>query len=221
MVNSSIFIKAGIITIILLILSLIVGGYVENMAYSKISGELIKINEDQEAILILQSFADENDTSRVCNLLKSQMDSINGKIYILRSELEAQTSTSMIKDYDMIRREYFIANARLLSLTKQHAKKCGGNDEIILFFYTSEKQCPECHAQGRIIDEVRQRCANVRVFSFPTDVDMLILKSFMAYYGMVQSPSVVIDRVGRYEVFNGPASAEDIITKINCVSNKE
>jgi hypothetical protein len=214
--NLDIFVKAALITGVLVIVSLVVGNYVEGSAYSKLNNDLLKISEDNDAVLIMQSFAEENDT-RICGMIASQTDSMNGKIYALRSELEAQKSTSILTSYDLIRRGYFLANARLLSLTKQYSQKCGGTDNILLFFYTSEKECPECYAQGRIIDDVRARCKNLQVFSFPVDVDMTIIRSFMAYYGVSGSPSVVIDAPGNNDVvFEEVTGADDLMKHLRC-----
>jgi hypothetical protein len=213
--NLDIFLKAALITGVLVLLSLVVGNYIEGSAYSKLNNDLLKISEDNEAVLIMQSYAGEND-SRICGMIEAQADSMNGKIYALRSDLEAQKSTSILANYDILRREYFVANARLLSLTKQYDRQCDGKDNIILFFYTSEKQCPECFAQGRIIDDVRARCKNVKVFSFPVDVDMTVIKSFMAYYNVTKAPSVVIDTPKRDVVLGEVTGADDMLRYFDC-----
>jgi hypothetical protein len=213
--NTDIFLKAALITGVLVLISIVVGNYIENAAYSKLNSDLLKISEDNEAVLIMQSFAGDNDT-QVCGMIESQTDSMNGKIYNLRSELEAQKSTSILTNYDLIRREYFLANARLLSLTKLYARQCGGKDNVLLFFYTSEKECPECFAQGRIIDDVRARCGNLKVFSFPEDVDMSVIKSFMAYYKVSSSPSVVVDNSKFDVVLENVTGADDILRMLDC-----
>jgi hypothetical protein len=215
--NLDIFVKAAFITGVLVLVSLVVGNYVEGTAYSKLNNDLLRVSEDNEAVLIMQSFAGENDT-RICSMIESQADSMNGKIYSLRSELEAQKSTSILADYDSLRRAYFVANARLLSLTKQYGRQCGGKDDVMLFFYTSEKECPDCYAQGRIIDDVRSRCRNVKVFSFPVDVDMTIIKSFMAYYNVTGSPSVVIDTPKRDVVLGNVTGADEMMEYLDCGS---
>ncbi|MGB9635193.1 MAG: hypothetical protein ACP5H8_02080 [Candidatus Micrarchaeia archaeon] len=215
MVRNDIFIKGAIITAVLLLFSIIVGNYVEGMAYVRMDDALIRINENNEAVFIIQSYADENDT-RLCDMIKQQINSINSNIYTLREEVEAQKVTSVLNNYDTLRRKYFLSNARLLAFTKQYIKRCGADDQIILFFYTSEKECPECYAQGRILDEVRNRCNNIKVFSFPVDVDMPIIKSFMAFYGVEKSPSLVIDMQGQDIVFDKVTSANDIIKATGC-----
>ncbi|MCX8200433.1 MAG: hypothetical protein N3G76_03105 [Candidatus Micrarchaeota archaeon] len=215
MVRADIFIKAGIITAVLLVTSLLVGNYVEGMAYTKMSDALLKINENSEAIFIMQAYLQENDT-RACRMLEQQIDTINADIYSLRGQVEAQKSTSVLKDYNSIRREYFLSNARLLSLTKQYLKLCNSNDKIVLFFYSAEKECPECYAQGRILDDVRVRCSNIKVFSFPTDVDMPMIKSFMAFYGVSKPPSVVVDLQGQDVVLEKVSSANEIIAIAGC-----
>lgn len=215
--NLDIFLKAALITGVLVLISLIIGNYIEGVAYSKLNNELLSISEENEAILIMQSFAAEND-SRICAMINQQSDSMNGQIYNLRSDLEAQQSTSILTDYDVLRGTYFVANARLLSLTKDYDRNCNGTDNIILFFYTSEKECPECYAQGRILDDVRASCPNAKVFSFPTDVDMTMIKSFMAYYNVSASPSVVVDTPDRDTVLANVTSAKDIMALMNCTN---
>ncbi|MEM3363891.1 MAG: hypothetical protein QXS93_00055 [Candidatus Micrarchaeia archaeon] len=215
MVKLDIFIKAGLITIVLLVTSLIIGNYVEGITYTKMNNALLRLNENSEATLILQTYLEEND-SRACRMLEQQIKTINSDIYLLRDELEAQKSTSILKNYDSVRREYFIANARLLSLTKQYIKKCSTNDKIVLFFYISEKECPECYAQGRILDEVRQRCDRIRVFSFPIDVDMPIIKSFMAFYDISKAPAIIVDTQKDNVIFDNVVSANEIIAVSGC-----
>ena len=176
------------------------------------------MNENSEVMLMLQSFSDHNNCSKkLCNIIKEQIDLINNEIYSFRSELEREDSASILNNYETIRRKYFMANARLLLLTKQYNRKCSGSEEIILFFYESEKDCPECYAQGKMIDEVRESCSNVKVFSFPIDVDMAIIRSFMAYYGIESAPSVVIDSAGGEEkLFNNVVGPEEIEKHIEC-----
>ncbi len=215
--NLDIFLKAALITGVLVLVSLIVGSYIEGAAYSKLNNDLLKISEDNEAVLIMQSFEGDNST-QICSMIASQTDSMNGKIYNLRSDLEAQNSMSILTDYDLIRSEYFLANARLLSLTKMYDRQCGGSDNIALFFYTSEKECPDCYAQGRILDQVRASCKNAQVFSFPVDVDMSVIKSFMAYYNVSKSPSVVIDTPSNDIVLSNVTSADDIMRLMNCTN---
>ncbi len=213
--NLDIFVKAALITGVLVLVSIIVGSYIEGAAYSKLNNDLLKINEDNEAVLILQSFAGDNST-QACNMIASQTDAMNGQIYNLRSDLEADNSMSILTNYDMIRSEYFLANARLLSLTKMYDRQCGGKDNIVLFFYTSEKECPDCYAQGRILDQARISCNNTQVFSFPVDVDMSVIKSFMAYYNVSKSPSVVIDTPTNDIVLSNVTSADDIMRLMKC-----
>lgn len=213
--NLDIFLKAALITGVLVLLSLIVGNYIESSTYSRLNNDLLKISEDNEAVLILQSFAADNDT-RICSMIASQTDSMNGKIYSIRSDLEAQKDTSILANYDTLRGEYFVANARLLSLTKQYDRQCNGTDDILLFFYTSEKECPDCYAQGKILDDVRSKCSKLKVFSFPVDVDMTVIKSFMAYYNVTNSPSVVIDTPTQDIVLGNVTGSDSILKYLNC-----
>lgn len=215
MVSKDVFVKAALVTLILLIASITVGNYIEGSTYNKLDKELLKMNENSEAILILQSFSDAEDT-KVCNMIKSQIDIINSDIYNFRSELEREKSTSILVNYDVIKRKYFLANARLLALTKQYNSKCNGTDDIILFFYISEKECPQCYVQGKTLDEVRNTCKDAKIFSFPIDANMQIIKTFMAYYDISNAPSIVIDRQGSDVVYEGLTDSSTIINNIGC-----
>ncbi len=216
MVSKNVFVKAALITAILLLISITIGSYIEGSAYSKFDKEILRMNENSEAILIMQSFSSSNDP-KICSMISSQIDAINSDIYSFRSELEREKSTSILMNYDAIKRRYFIANARLLALTKQYNNKCNGTDDIILFFYISEKDCPECYVQGKALDDVRNACKNAKIFSFPIDADMQIIKSFMAYYGIEHAPAIIIDKENEKDIaYRDLVSAPAIMNNLNC-----
>ncbi|MCD6279807.1 hypothetical protein J7J26_03495 [Candidatus Micrarchaeota archaeon] len=226
MVNKNTYLIAGIITLTLVIISLYVGYNVEVNTYNQLHDQMLENSMEGESYLLLTNFLEDkeihgnNDNmTDTCKILKSMLDKQSAETSSLYNQvyrLETSTIISDKKKYNLLRKQYFLANFRLYLSYKSYIEKCGANNDnlqLILFFYTAEEECPDCIVQGRVLDTLRQNCKNVRVFAFPTDVNMNLLDVMKMSYKIDRDPTVIIDN--KDVIFEGLTSYAQIRRYIN------
>jgi glutaredoxin len=212
--KNGVFVKAAVAAIIIFAIALLFGYYVESQSYAYTEKQIAELNEGMESALLFSLFVQtHNQSESMCVVLKDQLDDAAQNTYNIYGALEESKSTSIFNQYDILRKKYFLANMRFYLMLRSYVQECDDNLEPILFFYSTYNSCPECVAQGKVLDEVRAECSNVRVYAFPADTeDISMIKSFKAYYGIVGVPTIVIND----EKHEGLANKAEIKELVGC-----
>jgi len=204
--KKGIFVKAAIAAIIIFAAAVLFGYYIESQSYAYTENQISELEEGVESSLLFSLFVQTHNQSKsMCIVLKNQLDETAQNTYNIYGALEESKSTSIFNKYEVLRKKYFLANMRFYLMLKSYIQACddGGNLKPILFFYSTYNACPECVAQGKVLDEVRAECSNARVYAFPADTeDISMIKSFKAYYGVSSVPTIVIDDKTYPELMN-------------------
>lgn len=212
MVDRSIYWKGAVLALILFILSIGIGYYVEIDRTNKIRNAInelnVAIDSSSTTILFIQSTKNKAN----CNAVKSAVYDLWQETNKLRDTLEEQNINILISPAEL-RNLYYLTNFKLYLLTKEYKDVCQQNLSNILFFYTAFRDCPECKVQGNILDLIREKCNNVAVFAFPLDVKGLSpLNAIASYYNITTAPTLVIDD----EKFDFLLNETNIKEKIHC-----
>jgi hypothetical protein len=97
---------------------------------------------------------------------------------------------------DMLKNQYTILEVKDFLLNKRIADRCNKPIATILYFYTDKDHCPDCVKQSYVLDALRGRYKNVRVYSFDYDLDLSTVKALRTIYDVTDTlPAVVIDGV--------------------------
>lgn len=190
-----IFLISAIVAIALFALSMYVGYSIENDAYNKMNDKLSEMQEATENAMLFSMFLETHtDRSALCGTIKEQLDIAAQDTYNIYGSLEESKSVSIFKEYEQLRRRYFLANMRFYLMLKEYQLQCDDTAlKPILFFYSTYNECPECVAQGKILDSVRYECDNARVYAFPADAgDIPMISAFKSYYKVDKTPTLVI-----------------------------
>ncbi len=106
-----------------------------------------------------------------------------------------------------LKKQYSILEVKDFVLSKQIAERCNNLPVTILYFYTDKNICPDCVKQGYVLDALRNKYDNVRIYSFDSKLDLTTIKTLKTVYGISdQLPALVIDGV----TVNGFKSLEEI-----------
>lgn len=213
-VKRNILAKAAILTAILFAISIYVGYQIESGSYSQTEARIAELEEGIENSLLFSMFLRTHNQSSICPVLRDQLDETAQRTYNLYGELEESRSTSVFRGYDQLRSKYFLANMRFYLMLREYSQACGDySAKPILFFYSTYNDCPSCVAQGRVLDSVREECPNAKVYAFPADVEEIaMIKTFKSYYGITQTPSLVIND----RKYDSLLSKEEIKQLIEC-----
>ncbi|MEW5955741.1 MAG: hypothetical protein AB1626_04375, partial [Candidatus Micrarchaeota archaeon] len=194
-VKKGLYLKAALATLALFIISISVGYYVEAQNYSSLETKLAEIEDSTQTALLVNLFLQTHNASTMCPALETELSEVEKETYAVYTQLEQNKGSNILTNYDALRKRYFLMNMRFYLTLRAYKQSCGdSNLQPILFFYNSQNDCPECVAQGKVLDGLRQRCSNYRVYAFPNDVEEIrMIKTFKTYYRISSAPSLVIN----------------------------
>src|SRR3989344_4361661 len=178
---------------------------------SKITDSQLSV---QESNLFFEILSEASDKEKVCEIIQQKIDSQSMKNAGLIDAIDQAEKSVFIVDFTGLKKSYFLSNAELFFLIKKSNEVCNENNQTILYFYRDAKPlCSDCIVHGKILDEIRAKCGNVKTFAFPIDLDLGFVELFKTLYGIDTVPSMVINE---QNVFNGLASEQEIMPKIQC-----
>lgn len=162
--------------------------------------------------LLAQSFGSDNN---YCGAMHQRISSQLGKNFSILSQIETTGRELLLSDILPLKKKYFLSNAELYYYLKQSKQVCSPNDVLALYFYFDGKQCPDCYVQGKILDSIRAKCSNFKVFSFPIDIDLGTTNFFKTMFGINNAPTIVINDK---TVLSGLQSESQIMQNFQCES---
>lgn len=187
------YLKAFFLTLFLLFLGLIVTRYLDDQRMNAVSSQIEESSIDAQSsgqLLLYESiFGDKENT---CPAIISSIDLQSEKARKVLSRLEAVKSENFLADYGLLKRRYLNQSIDLYLLMEKYARECGNPGiKPLVFFYPDKENCPDCIAQGKILDSVRDECGNIRVFAFPRDLGLPIVEILEAKYAVGAVPSII------------------------------
>jgi len=214
-VKKGLYLKAALAALALFIISVSVGYYVEAQNYSALETKLADIEDSTQTALLVNLFMQTHNSSSMCGALETELSDVERETYAVYTQLEQNKGMNILTNYDSLRKKYFLMNMRFYLTLRAYKQSCAdSNLQPILFFYNAQNDCPECVAQGKVLDSLRQRCSNYRVYAFPNDVEQIsMIKTFKAYYHVSSAPSLVVND----QTITGIQSEQQVMARATCV----
>ncbi|MFH1587436.1 MAG: hypothetical protein ABID38_06265 [Candidatus Diapherotrites archaeon] len=208
------YIKALILTLFIVILGIFLIMQLDNMRLNSLDDKVDEIILDMDSTRLFLLYNQvEGDEGNYCDLLEMRIESQAAKAYNLVKELEAGEKASFLTSYDLLKRKYFYANLELYLYMQDFEKQCKEKKiNAILFFYKDQVLCNQCLLQGTILDKVRDKCPNTRIFAFPGDLEIDLIDLMMDKHKVTSIPSIVVNGKTR-----GFSTEEEIEDEIGCV----
>jgi len=210
----SVYVKALIITIVIFVGNFFFIKYLDDSRAGEVQARLEKAEEElQSARLLLLYSQAFNNSPEICPLLETRTNEQINRLYALYQELQSVSNTNVFTDTSRIKTRYILSNAELYLYAVQLKKTCGyaGMDPI-LYFYPDKQDCVECRAQAQVLDKLRDDCNNIRIFAFPTDLNISIADALKERYAISQTPAIVVAD----KTFGGITSREQILRMLQC-----
>ncbi|MEM4348027.1 MAG: thioredoxin family protein [Candidatus Anstonellaceae archaeon] len=193
------YIKAALLTVALTLLGFFFIGQLDAMRAAELQksvDELIYQSESEKLLFLYSQAA--GDQQQLCLYFSSATKTKAERAYLLAEKIRQYEQSNVVNsEYERIRNQYYLSNAALYINLKLAEKYCKQTSyPTILFFYKIYENCPDCIAQGRILDSLRQKYPELRVFAFPYDTELPFLEMLVRQYNITSVPSLVIkDRV--------------------------
>lgn len=173
----------------------------------------LKSIQDKIAIDILSS---ETQFSLLSEQSCKNLDTssvLGGELGELGRKLEwSQDNLNNTEEVSYLRKYYSLLQIKDYLLMKKINARCGVKSAFVLYFYTTADNCSECERQGVVLSSLRDKYADLRVYSFDYSTDLSAVKSMLEIYKIEDTklPALVIDD----EVLTGFSSIEDLDARI-------
>ena len=159
--------------------------------------------------LIQQEFIDTFGGDK-CEFMKSKVNDLKEELKQVGVDLSNYGGKSIFKkkDFDYLKRKYFLLELNFYNLIEKLNKECGKSYISIIFFYEIDDHPSE--RQGYILDDVSKMDKKVVVLSFDKDYpDEPLLNLLKLKYNITKAPTTIIDNELIYDsiVYSGQIKA--------------
>lgn len=175
-----------------------------------------RLDTDLKSFQIQERFIDGLPATEACTLKDAYFTQIveSLKYYwsILPQRLEEYEREQELSDnYLEIKQQYTSLNLRAWIIARENHRECSKNTVPALYFYSAN--CTDCVEQGENLDIaknlLKEENKTLAVFTFDADSTDSALQLIKSYYGISQTPAVVInDRTYQGEIMSSVRIAE-------------
>lgn len=200
------FIKYLVVFIITLFV-FVIASYLSDFFTNKKIGD-IKAVQDKIFIDLLSSETQFSLLQEIpCNtdsdsIVSPEMNELSQKL--ASSEHNSSISTEELTN---LKKYYTILEIKDYLLTKKISQRCSTKNEFILYFY-DKNNCQDCTKQDYILDDLRNKYPQLRVYLFDTELDLSALRSMVSIYKPEKDSTSWLVINGK--VYTGLKSIEDI-----------
>jgi thiol-disulfide isomerase/thioredoxin len=197
-VSSSRIMVALIIAGLIFCLGITLGFVLDGQRLQWIQYQSQQQKSDYESLqwqyLFLTSVTDKEQT---CAVLKVTLEKSITDLSRSLDKIQTYKKNSQIneKDYALIERSYAIDNLKYWLLATKAKKECGGDYVVVLYFF-SEKNCPNCPEQGVLLTYYKQKY-DEKLLVFPINLDLeqseTALGILKGVYNITVLPSITIE----------------------------
>jgi len=139
------------------------------------------------------------------NILSSELLEIGNKLTFTMEQrgTEDNQVKYLAKYYSLLQIKDFILSKRL-------AEKCANRKTTtIIYFYSNSHPCEDCKTESAILTSLREKYADLRVYSFPLDLDLSAIKTLKNIY-KIQGDEILPILILEEKVYTGLKTFDEI-----------
>ncbi len=191
---------AFLITLFIFAAGTYVGFLLDGFRISQSQQLVEDVDLDTQSYIIESKFFDTFGAND-CNLLAQRMQLLGDNLGELGRTLARYDAKKLSKgkEYQTLRRKYFLFEIQAYTLRKQMSELCPKDkSNVILFFYNSEDNQDSLN-QGYVLDTIVKSRKDLVVFSIDRDFNESVIFTLFKYYNLTQAPSIVINFDNKFE----------------------
>jgi len=194
MESKHVLIMSLILTIVIFIAGILLNYGLDFIRLDAVNSVIAEHEISTDAYLAEALFSDIFDGDK-CSVMNSRINNLKKEIGKVGTELSSYSRFSFFnrKDFDYLKRKYFLLELRFLSLIEQINKECNRPYIPILYFYEIDDYKSE--RMGFILEKISQGYENsVVVLSIDKDYsDEPLINMLTEKYNIVSAPVIIID----------------------------
>ncbi len=210
--SKQLYVIAFLITTGIFLLGLLLGFVVEQKRTSYVEEQYqeqkIVFSSSQLQYEFLSLLHNEEDCPAVFKTLYTNLQNLEKTR--IRLENFDRDSTLEKAQFDLLQREYLLAEIRYWMLAKRTKELCSYDVVTVLNFYSDNNDCPDCDQQAFILTYLKSLFNDrLLIFSFNSDVTEEPMVGILeAAYNVSTYPSLVIDDI----TYAGLRDTDELLT---------
>ena len=212
--NKKRYFIAALLTLFIFILGLLLGLVIEGKRAQYIQS-MNKIEKlDYSSLQLQYAYIDQLSQEKNCDAVSKTFESSVKKLIETSGRLENYEKNANLnkKDFHTLKREYILAQLNYWLLAKRTKKICDRDLVTILYFYSTDKECPDCGEQAFILTYLKNEFKDkLLIFALDsTYVDEPMIEMLKDQYGISRYPTLIIEG----HVFEGFISKDKLLRAI-------
>ena len=216
--SKNVLIMSLVLTIVIFALGILLNYGLDFIRMDSIMGVITEHELSTDAYLAEALFSDVFDSNK-CTVMNARINSLKKEVQKVGVELGSYSRFSFFnrKDFDYIKRKYFLLELQFLSLITKINTECNNPYVPILFFYQIDDDKSE--RQGFVLQEISKEYEdNVIVLSIDKDYeDEPLVQMLIQEYQITKAPTTIIGDIKKEGLFYSSELNELIKKKIDRV----
>lgn len=196
------YIIAGVITLGVFLLGLFLGLAIEGKRVNYIESVSRMQNLDFSSLQLQYAFIDQLSQEKNCLAVQKTFEQNINNLESTRIRLENFDRDAKLNknELDLLKNEYILAQIRYWLLAERTKKLCGADIVNILYFYSDQKECPECEKQAFVLTYLKKKFKDkLLIFSFDSKFESEPMISLLKKtYNVTIFPTIVIEGKPEY-----------------------
>lgn len=196
-ISKEIYIAAALITLGVFLLGLLLGLVIEGKRTTYIESVSKKQNLEYSSLQVQYAFIDQLSQEKNCDAVAKTFEENIKNLESTRLRLESFDTDAKINknEFDLLKRDYILAQLRYWLLAKTTKDLCGSEIVSILYFFSDNKECPDCDEQAFVLTYLKKLFKEkLLIFSFDSKFEKepminLLKKS----YNITTYPNLIIE----------------------------
>lgn len=191
------YIIAGVVTLGIFLLGLFLGLAIEGKRVNYIDSLSRRQNLDFSSLQLQYTFIDQMSQEKNCLAVQRIFEQNIDNLESTRIRLENfdRDATLNKNEFDLLKNEYVLAQIRYWMLAERTKKLCGADIVSVLYFFSDEKECPDCDRQAFVLTYLKKKFKDrLLIFSFDSKFEsepmILLLKKT---YNVSKYPAIAIE----------------------------
>lgn len=218
--NKKRYFIAALLTLFVFVLGLMLGLVIEGkrLQYIESVNRIEKL--DYSSLQLQYAYIDQLSQEKNCDAVSKTFESSVKSLIETSERLENYQRNANInkEEFTILKREYILAQLNYWLLAQRTKKICNRDLVTILYFYSVDKECPDCEEQAFILTYLKNEFKDkLLIFALDsTYTDEPMINMLKDQYGISRYPTLIIEN----HVFEDFVSKDKIIEVI-CPLYKE
>lgn len=189
----SAFLKASVAALLLIGLGVLVGLQMDDRRTGYLNEQLRQTDLQAETFIVTNTYLEES-SQNYCSVVSGQIPELARQNADIGRDLQSFSgqSISESRNYDFIKRKYYVNQLKLYNILKSYRERCRSNATLIFFFFDGSA---DSKRQGSVLTQYRKTVDNrTYVFSYNLETDdSQVLDILKTDFNVDEGPMIVIN----------------------------